>query len=791
MNKRSLTPGTTLLPTAARLIIATLVLTLAFTLAACSRQRTDRVEPKNILIIQEMDFREQSSIIIHEAFKKEFGGHSRYNITYARGGRSTYMRVHIKVPFHDLSTHIIESLVQIKQKPDLIILLSDIMAHSGASCDHPWMKEVPVLCLDVIYPEWEGRLASRPNFAVMQAKPEPKKNIDFIRDMGGPPWIVTVLDSTNTDDKLRQTILEQMGDDKEHYITNLNYETYKWAVSYQYRDPRTTIIPLNLEHTDFNGLDTIHNAHFKLPGMLRIANNHLTFLRLKDDVFIDRALGYNIGAYYSQTPKYFNVEYLSSLNSCIGGYMTPWPEVAKQAHPLIDRLLAGEDPADIPWQTLQKDYWLDWRIAKSIHPYAEDFPPYVRFVNLPWESQSRLHDWLHRHWLTLLLAGMALVTLATPIVLYLRSRKMHRALLDESRRAENNRGHIEKIMAASNSYIWEMTPRQEFIIGKEFARMAGTTKTLIPFEEMLSFFKEGREDFRKAITDPECGSTSVNIVVEIPNMGTHAYVIFINRTQNLDGTMHCNGFSVLNDEAHEVAELRRKAFLLSEEAYIKESFLAAMSHEIRNPLNAIIGFADILSTQHNMLTEEERTTYGNYLDESMTQLLDLLNTIMNDTNVKGKEFTLKLSKYNITEVMNFIYQTHKVIVPGNLRFNYKRGPQTTILANRTAILQIVSNLMNNAIKFTPRGSITLGWETIHDEEGDLTEIYVEDTGIGISPEDKQHIFTKHYKTDNHTVGAGIGLTLCIDLARSMNAAIGVESTLGKGSRFHLRIRQIS
>ena len=73
----------------------------------------------------------------------------------------------------------------------------------------------------------------------------------------------------------------------------------------------------------------------------------------------------------------------------------------------------------------------------------------------------------------------------------------------------------------------------------------------------------------------------------------------------------------------------------------------------------------------------------------------------------------------------------------------------------------------------------------------MTEIYVEDTGIGISPEDQQHIFTKHYKTDNHTVGAGIGLTLCINLAKSMDATIGLISTPNKGSRFHLRLKQIS
>ena len=772
------------------LLILCLLAATILTLGACHRPSADR-ETKNILIIQDMDFREQASAIIHKAFEKEFGGHSRYNITYARGGRAPFDRVNIKVPFLSQSTRILESLVQIQQKPDLIILLGDIMAHSGASCDHPWMREVPVLCLDVIYPEWEGRLAAHKNFVVMQAKPEPKKNIDFIRDMGGPSWIVTVLDSTYTDDKLRQSILEQMGNDKEHYITNLNYETYKWAISYQFRDQRSTIIPLNLEYTEFNGIDTIHNARFQLPGMLRIVNNHLTFLRLKDDVFIDRALGYNIGAYYSQTPKYFNVEYLSSLNSCIGGYMTPWPEVAKQAHPLIDRLLDGENPADIPWQTLQKDYWMDWRISKSIHPYAEDFPSYVKFVNLPWEKQSRLHDWIYNHWLLLLIVLLTLFIVITPFAMYFRSRRIHRALLAESLKADKNRYYIEKIMAASNSYIWEMTPQKEFNIGSELAKMVGTEKLHIPLENMLSYITEGREEFRQAFNETECGSTSVDFVADMPNIGTHAYITYINRTRNQDGTLHCNGFTVLNDEAHEATELRRKAFLLSEEAYTKESFLAAMSHEIRNPLNAIIGFADILSTQHNMLTEEERTAYGDYLNESMTQLLELLDTIMSDTNVKGQDLTLKLSRYNMIEIMDFIFHTHKVIVPGNLKFNYKRGPQTTILANRTAILQIVSNLMNNAIKFTRQGSITLGWETVNGEAGDMTEIYVEDTGIGISPEDQQHIFTKHYKTDNHTVGAGIGLTLCINLAKSMDATIGLTSTPNKGSRFHLRLKQIS
>ncbi len=130
---------------------------------------------------------------------------------------------------------------------------------------------------------------------------------------------------------------------------------------------------------------------------------------------------------------------------------------------------------------------------------------------------------------------------------------------------------------------------------------------------------------------------------------------------------------------------------------------------------------------------------------------------------------------------------HTVIVPQHLELIYEPGnPNDRVLANRSSILQIVSNLMNNAIKFTPKGSIKLGWLS----KEDYITIFVEDTGIGIAPENRMKIFDKYFKQNSLMAGAGIGLSLCKRLAKAMNGTIDVYSELGKGSRFELSIPRL-
>ena len=771
------------------LILACVLVTALASCASCKRGESYQGPRKNILVIHEMPFLEQTSARLHSVMQKEFGDTSKYSLRYMVGSDAAYIRMMKSRYFDDQSAFILHELRKVKTEPDLIIVFGDLIAQTVAGMEHPWFREKPVLCLNVKYPEWQNnRLRQRKNFAGMIAKPEPKKSVDFIRELGGPSWIVVGLDNTFVDEKLRSSILEQMGGDQARYATNLEFETCDRLIDASVRDQsRSVLIPINQQDTDGTGADSVYNAGFRIPGIFMCRNNQSAFLRLKDDCYIDKSFGYNLGLYFSESPRYFDLPLLTSLCANIGGYFTPWESLMSQAHPIVDKLLEGAEPSSIPWTIQTKEYWLDWRLAKSIHKYSSEFPEHINFVNLPWQDKSALNNFLYKYWRYFAFVLILIIAVAVPVSLHHKNMKIHKALVAQGEKAAQNQKQTEALLETINAYTWEMLPDDTIELNDVFVKLAGLERKHYKLQSILDHVEKGAEELRAAIDDTSSLKTTVEVLVNIPNRREHAFIIYVNHIDNGEGVILCNGFIVLNDEAYEAEKLRQEAESLAEETAVKESFLAAMSHEIRNPLNTIVGFADVLAKRSRELSNEERAEFSALINDSMEHLLKLLEDVVNYSSVNEEQMSLELSRLDVGKVMEEVYITHEYIMPENLQLRIKRGPAGIMLANRSAILQIMSNLMNNAIKFTPSGTVTIGWDIVGSGEDSEVQLYVQDTGNGISEENKDLIFRNFYKTDSHSVGAGIGLSLCMRLARAMNGTISLESEVGNGSKFILKL----
>ncbi|MDD6151187.1 MAG: HAMP domain-containing sensor histidine kinase [Bacteroidales bacterium] len=758
----------------------------AVLLASVSCQRTEKPRCR-ILVIHEFPFREQPSKMVREAFLKEYSDTTRYEFHFVTGADAAYDRVLRPAYFDDQFLFLGRTLSKIKRKPDMVIVLGDLLSQTACGMDHPWLNDLPVLCLGVKYPEWrDSCLCKKKNFVVMVSDPEPKKNVDFIRDLGGNSWIVTGIDQTFIDEKVRSSIMEEMGSDTANYITNLNFEAYEHLVGLSERDQRkSTFIPINQENTGGVPSDSLYNAHFRIPGIFQIGSNHSTFLRLKDDVYIDKSFAYNLGPYFSNSARYFNLPIISALNANIGGYLTTWNDMARQAHSIVDQLLDGKVPASIPVQKLSKDYWLDWRLARRLHPFASDFPSYVKFVNLPWSERNRINMGMSRHGIPALLLLILVIAFTVPVLMMSRSSRIHAKLVEEGHKAETAQKKVENLLTAIHAFPWEIIAGNTVRFGEDFARACGLDLSQFPLEMTLSQIVEGRDELRAAIFDTTLQKNSVEVVINLQSGVTHAFIVYVNHMTDEKGNLLCNGFVVFNDEAYEAEQIRKEAYRLAEETSVKESFIASMSHEIRTPLNSIVGFADLLSKQNNTLSPEDRAEYAGYINSNMEHLLSLLDDVINYSDKSENMLSLELSRHDVGSLMENVYLTHSVIMPDNLELRFEKGPAAAVMVNRSAFLQIMSNLMSNAIKFTSEGSITIGWEVREGPDGSIASLYVEDTGCGISPENQELIFRKFFKTDIHTSGAGIGLALCQKLARGMDARIELQSELGKGSRFSL------
>ena len=131
--------------------------------------------------------------------------------------------------------------------------------------------------------------------------------------------------------------------------------------------------------------------------------------------------------------------------------------------------------------------------------------------------------------------------------------------------------------------------------------------------------------------------------------------------------------------------------------------------------------------------------------------------------------------------MHKVYQTFILQIPEHLEFIYKDDTDVTVHVDEARLRQVMTNFLTNASKFTPQGSITMGWE-IHNDTG-MVELYVEDTGIGLADEERKMVFSRFYKKDEFKQGTGLGLSICKSIIIRLGGQIKVKSQLGKGSRF--------
>lgn len=210
---------------------------------------------------------------------------------------------------------------------------------------------------------------------------------------------------------------------------------------------------------------------------------------------------------------------------------------------------------------------------------------------------------------------------------------------------------------------------------------------------------------------------------------------------------------------------------------LKSAFLANMSHEIRTPLNAIVGFSSLLVETED---PEERKQYMAVVEENNDLLLQLISDILDLAKVEAGTFEMVDGEVDVNQLCTDIVQATQMKVPGGVELRFEPGADgLCFIGPKNRIHQVISNFVNNAIKFTSEGFITVGY-ILREEE---IEFYVQDTGVGIDAEMQSKIFGRFVKLNNFVHGTGLGLSICQSIVQQLGGRIGVESEPGKGSRF--------
>jgi signal transduction histidine kinase len=226
----------------------------------------------------------------------------------------------------------------------------------------------------------------------------------------------------------------------------------------------------------------------------------------------------------------------------------------------------------------------------------------------------------------------------------------------------------------------------------------------------------------------------------------------------------------------------------------KGEFLSHMSHEIRAPLNAIIGMINIASNTDDI----KKIKYClDRADNASKHLLNIINNILDMSKIEADKFELSVNEFNLEKTLMNIFNVTNVRAEEknqNLSVNINKNVPSFIIGDELKISQIIINLVNNAIKFTPeKGTIVMSAEKLDDADGEITlRIEVADSGIGISKEQQERLFASYGQADSSISknfgGTGLGLFISKQIIELMQGKIWIESELGKGSKFIFTIK---
>lgn len=238
----------------------------------------------------------------------------------------------------------------------------------------------------------------------------------------------------------------------------------------------------------------------------------------------------------------------------------------------------------------------------------------------------------------------------------------------------------------------------------------------------------------------------------------------------------------VNYDITELKETERKLIAARDKAEeldrLKSAFLANMSHEIRTPLNAIVGFSSLLTETEDM---KDRKQYMAIVQENTELLLQLISDILDLSKMESGAFEFVKSDTDVNLLCSEIIRSLRMKVPAGVELVFEEClPGCHVWADKNRLNQVISNFINNALKFTFLGSITLGY---YRQTDGYLRFYVRDTGMGIPKNKIKTVFDRFVKLNSFVHGTGLGLSICKSLVEQMGGTIGVESEEGEGSCF--------
>ena len=717
--------------------------------------------------------REERRILIVHSYEESYVGYPDFNRLVDKEFRRNGVDADIRIVYLDCEAfqeepelkymyHLLDS-VSDGWEPEIILVNDDQAAYSLFKCRHPLVKETPVVFGGVNYPNWE-LLKEYPNVTGFHDRIDLMKNMRLgAKLFGEEVELFTVLDSTYIDRQIRADIENQLKDEKVTCMVGYSGTPREKRLHYPHKEG----------YARFSSLSVRIGQKQETANFIWTLSKYSTgmcYLQMKRDY-----TSVNIGNICASPSLTAINEAFGYNERLLGGYITTFPILAEEEVSAAIRILHGEKPSDIPVRESRKKYVVDWNVMQQRGISKESIPAECTIINIPFREEYPV-AWGTGVVLIVILLSTLFVWL---FFLYRREQGRKRRALYE---LESEKETLALAIEGSDTFAWKLE-NDHFVFEKEFWISQKMSAKSLGFEELLSFMHPDHWDevrgYWKNIS--KAGKVVSQVRCDFNEKG-YQWWEFRYKTIQLPGGGYKAAGLLLNIQAIKDREQElEEARLLAEKAELKQSFLANMSHEIRTPLNAIVGFSNILALDDDV-SPEERLEYIGSINKNSDLLLKLINDILELSRIESGYMSFEYEKCLVSELVDSIYMTHQMLIPEQLEFIKELDAvQVEVTVDKGRLTQVITNFLNNASKFTKTGYIKLGYRYL--SESDRVAIYVEDTGRGIELSEQKMIFSRFYKQDEFSQGAGLGLSICQVIVEKLRGKIELWSEPGKGSRF--------
>ena len=463
----------------------------------------------------------------------------------------------------------------------------------------------------------------------------------------------------------------------------------------------------------------------------------------------------------------------------VGGYMATDEISARTAADFSVRLMNKEKIGMPKIRDMEKEYVLDWTYFSAYADFdVENVPENVRIINYSFYDRYRNELYF--------LTGLFILAFILVLVSWLRIRRRSREERKNLEMLEEIHKRLTLSMDGGRVALWDIQG-ENIEFDENYTRLVGMEQRTFVRTDFLKYAYPDDVSLLNSLYETLHQSTDMHVRRVRFSFSEENYRWYELRCRSLkDAKGRIMLAGVMQDIQLQVEREEQliQAKQMAENAELKQSFLNNMSHEIRTPLNAIVGFTNLLVGEGgDEIEPEEKKAMLEIINRNNELLLKLVNDVVEISRLDSGNLDLKIKEWNMTTVVKEIYMAYQTLIKPALQFHLVLDESLSlpVRIDRMRFIQVISNFLNNADKFTRSGSVTLGCSV--DKEHRKVSVYVQDTGKGIDEKELMMIFDRFYKTDEFEQGSGLGLSICKVIIERLCGHIEVQSEVGKGSRF--------